>query len=74
MAHESNRESLAQYLWHELKEYLHHEIKVTTKEELVQGIKEFWATGTPHKWCCYINHLSKVLCKVIEKQGDANGY
>ena len=61
-------------LWHELKEYLRREIKATTKEELVQGIKEFWATVTLHKCCHYINHLSKVLPKVIEKQGDAAGY
>ena len=60
-------------VWHELKEY-RCEIKATTKEELVQGIKEFCATVTRHKCCHYINHLSKVLPKVIEKQGDATGY
>lgn len=61
-------------VWHELKEYLRREIKPTTKEQLVQGIKEFWGTVTPHKCCRYINHLRKVLPKVIEIQGDATGY
>ena len=61
-------------VWHEVKEFLRCEIKPTTKEELVQGIKEFWSTVTLHKCCRYINHLQKVLPRVIEKQGGATGY
>ena len=61
-------------VWHEVKEFLRREIKPTTKEQLVQGIKEFWSTVTPYKCCHYINHLQKVLPRVIEKQGGATGY
>lgn len=61
-------------LWHELKEYIHREIKPTTKRELVDGIIQFWTTVDVHKCCRYINHLKKVLPKVIEMNGDATGY
>ena len=61
-------------VWHELKEFLRREIKPTTKDQLVQGIEQFWVEVTPRKCCRYINHLNKVLPKVIEKQGDATGY
>ena len=61
-------------LWHELKEYMRREVKPRNKEELVSGIKRFWDTVDTHKCCRYINHLNKVLPKVIELHGDATGY
>ena len=61
-------------LWHELKEYIRHEVKPHTKQELVDGIKEFWATVTVDKCIRYINHLSKVVPKLIELGGAATGY
>ena len=61
-------------LWHELKEYMRREVKPRNKQELVNGILRFWATADVHKCCRYIDHLKKVLPKVIEKQGDATGY
>ena len=61
-------------LWHELKEYIRREIKPKTKEELVRGILTFWDTVTIAKCTKYINHLNKVIPKVIELEGGATGY
>ena len=61
-------------LWHELKEYIRREIKLRMKEELIQGILEFWVTVTIQKCNKYINHLNKVIPRVIELRGDATGY
>ena len=61
-------------LWHELKEYIRREVKPTTKQELVNGINAFWATVDENKCCRYINHIKKVIPKVIETNGDATGY
>lgn len=61
-------------LWHELKEYVRRTVKPTTKLELVNGINSFWATVDENKCCHYINHLKKVIPRVIEVNGDATGY
>ena len=61
-------------LWHELKEYIRREIKPSNKSELVSGIKLFWNTVDTHKCCKYINHLRKVVPRVIELEGAATGY
>ena len=61
-------------LWHELKEHIRREIKPTTKNELIDGINHFWATVDIHKCRRYINHLKKVLPRVIELNGEATGY
>ena len=61
-------------LWHELKEYIRRETKPKTKDELVRGILNFWETVTVAKCTKYINHLRKVIPKVIELQGSATGY
>ena len=61
-------------LWHELKEFIRREIKPTTKDQLVHGIKAFWKTVDKAKCNKYIDHLKKVVPKVIELDGDATGY
>lgn len=61
-------------LWHELKEFIRREVKPKTKDELVAGIECFWGTVTVEKCLKYINHLKKVIPKVIELNGDATGY
>ena len=61
-------------LWHELKEFIRRETKPKTKEELVTGIINFWDTVTVEKCTKYINHLKKVIPKVIELNGEATGY
>ena len=61
-------------LWHELKEYIRREAKLTNKQELIDGIQSFWRTVYVQKCCRYINHLQKVLPKVVQVQGEATGY
>ena len=53
-------------MWHEMKEHLRREVKPQNKEELIEGILSFWQTVDCAKCRRYINHLSKVLPKVIE--------
>ena len=61
-------------MWHELKEFCRREVKPTTKQELINGIVQFWETVTVEKCNKYINHLKKVVPRVIELQGTATGY
>lgn len=61
-------------LWHELKEFIRREIKPKNKEELITGIVTFWDSVDMVKCCRYINHLKKVIPKVIEVRGEPTGY
>lgn len=61
-------------LWHELKEYIRREVKPSNKSELESGIIRFWRTVDVHKCCKYINHLRKVIPRVIDLKGAATGY
>lgn len=61
-------------LWHELKEFIRREVKPKTKNELIIGIKTFWNTVDVSKCRKYINHLRKVIPRVIEIDGSATGY
>ena len=61
-------------MWHEMKEYLRREVKPTNKEELVSGILKFWENFDTAKCKKYINHLRKVMPKVIEMNGGPTGY
>ena len=61
-------------LWHELKEFSRREVKPRTKQELIDGILKFWETVSIEKCNRYINHLNKVIPKVIELEGAATGY
>lgn len=61
-------------VWHKLKEYLRREIKPTIKSELIEGINQFWDTVTIDKCKKYINHIKKVVPRVIEKNGGPTGY
>ena len=61
-------------IWHEMKEYIRREIKPKNKQELVDGIVTFWRTVDVQKCNKYINHLKKVIPKVIELNGSATGY
>ena len=44
-------------------------MKPKNKEELIQGIVSFWEGIDVAKYRKYINHLAKVLPKVIECEG-----
>ena len=61
-------------LWHELKEYIRREVKPEVKQELIDGIFTFWRTVDVAKCNKYINHLRKVIPKVIELDCSATGY
>lgn len=61
-------------LWHELKEHIRRRAKPHTKQELIDGINHFWTTVDAAKCTKYINHLRKVVPKVIECQGHATGF
>ena len=58
-------------MWHELKEYVR-KTKPRSKEYLVWTIKAFWRTV--EKCNKYINHLKKVLPRIVEVKGCATGY
>lgn len=61
-------------MWHELKEHIRREVKPHTKDELINGIIQFWNTVSIAKCRKYINHLNKVIPRVIELNGEATGY
>jgi transposase len=61
-------------VWHELKNFIRTVAKPTCKDELLAAIQDFWATMTIDKCCRYINHLKKVMSKVIEVNREATGY
>ena len=55
-------------------EFLRREVKPHAKQELIDGIQQFWGTVTVAKCAKYINHLKKVIPRVIELDGAATGY
>ena len=61
-------------VWHELKHFLRTTYKPMNKDELLQGIGQFWGTVTVEKCSRYINHLKKVMPKVLEVKGEATCY
>ena len=61
-------------IWHEMKEYIRREVKPKIKQELIDGIHNFWKTVDVPKCKKYIQHLRKVLPRVIELEGAATGY
>lgn len=60
-------------LWHELKEFVR-STKPQSKDDLVWTIKAFWRTVSIAKCNRYINHLKKVVPRMIEVEGRATGY
>ena len=60
-------------VWGSTKRYLRTQAKPKTVPELNQGIKEFWKTLTPQVCTKYIDHLLKVVPKVIEVNGAPSG-
>ena len=61
-------------VWHELKEFIQREAKPQNKQQLIDGIQPFWRTMTKEKCCRHVNHIHKVIAKVIENSGNATGY
>ena len=61
-------------IWGSMKQYLRTYAKPKNVQELKAGIKEFWKTLTPVVCSKYIDHLHKVIPKVIEVNGGPSGY
>ena len=61
-------------VWGSMKYFLRHQYKPRNVESLERGIKEFWLSMTPDVCCKYINHLYKVMPKVVQVEGAASGY
>ena len=62
-------------VWHELKYHLRKRVKPRNKDELVKGIKQFWSSAVTIESCTrYINHMHKVIPRVIEVNGHASGF
>ena len=61
-------------VWGSMKYYLRHHYKPTNVATLQAGIKEFWMRLTPNVCRRYIDHLNKVIPKVVEVNGAASGY
>ena len=60
--------------WGSLKQYLRTSYKPKNLEELMDGIERFWLSLTPAICRKYIEHLHKVMPKVIEVNGNPSGY
>ena len=61
-------------VWGSMKEFLRKEYKPKGLEDLKKGIREFWKTLTPSVCTRYINHLHRVIPKVIEENGGPSGF
>ena len=61
-------------VWGSLKQYLRSTYKPQNLEDLKEGIQRFWSSLTPDVCQRYINHLTKVIPKVIEVRGEPSGY
>ena len=61
-------------VWGSLKQYLRNVYKPKNLDELKEGIQQFWVTLTPEVCTRYIQHLTKVIPKVIEEEGGPSGY
>lgn len=60
--------------WGSLKQFLRTTYKPTNLEELMEGIEKFRQTLTPEICTKYIQHLQKVMPKVVELNGNPSGY
>lgn len=57
-----------------MKQYLRTMYKPRNLQELKAGIEIFWTSLTPEKCTRYINHLQKVMQKIVEVKGEPSGY
>ena len=57
-------------LWGSLKQYFHTTHKPRNLQQLKEGVLNFWQTFTPAVCRKYINHLHKVIPKVMEVHWD----
>ena len=60
-------------VWGALKQYLRNTYKPKNMTELKAGIEGFWQSLTPEVCQRYINHLKKVIPKIIKVDGNPSG-
>ena len=60
-------------LWAEMKHFISAKAKPKNKAELEEALQAFWQTVTPEKCQRYINHIHKVIPRVIEHNGGPSG-
>ena len=62
-------------VWNDLKFFLCADIHPKTLKELADGVILFWKTKVDAAYCIKkIDHLQKVITKVISVTGKASGY
>ena len=61
-------------VWGSLKQYLRNFYKPQNLDQLKDGIQCFWSTLTPSVCTRYIQHLDKVIPKVIQVEGEPSRY
>jgi len=62
-------------IWAEMKQFLRMTVKPECQADLVQGCRKFWRENLDKEKCSkYIDHLYKVIPKVIELKGHPTGY
>lgn len=61
-------------VWGSMKQYLRTYYKPRNLQELKDGIESFWVTLTPEVFKSYINHLNKVIPKIVKVNADPSGY
>ena len=61
-------------VWGSMKQYLRNIYKPHNLEQLKAGIERFWLSLTPQVCRRYINHLHKVIPKIVEVGGEPSGY
>ena len=63
-------------VWGSLKFCLRHQYKPKNLQAVIDGIKRFWSTMSPNVYrkYMYIDHLYKVMPKVVQVEGAASGY
>ena len=60
--------NLIENIWGSMKTFLRDKVKPTDMALLLDGINHFWKSLTPAVCRKYVNHLQKVVPKVMEDQ------
>lgn len=61
-------------VWGSMKEFLRNDYKPKCLDDLKRGICQFWKTLTPSVCTKYINHIQRVMPKVVEESGGPSGF
>ena len=62
-------------VWNDLKYFLCIEVQPQNEMDLINGVKKFWQDKVDFEYCNKkIDHLNKVLTKMISLTGRATGF